>query len=162
MKIGFLDRPRMKPMIMLATILVFVLFISFLSQNLWSGSAIHGAEGTRNYRETQWILEDPDGTLSGPVKFRDFLPFKSGKLYSMSVQLTYDGNQDEIPFAFLHLDHRFCRVILDGELIFSYMPEDVHRLDRSRSPGFVYHSFPLPKDCKGKQLTVEFMPILNR
>ena len=52
----------------------------------------------------------------------------------------------------------YCRVLLDGEVLFSFMPEDVHRWDRSKSSGFIYKSFPLPRDYQGKLLQIQLLP----
>ena len=157
----FLERPRMKPMIMLATIFVIVLFILLLDQQLWSGTDLKKTQGTFDYQERMWVLKSEDGRFQKPVKFHEFYPFQKDVLYTMSTPVTYDGSHDEMPYAFLHIAHMYCRVLLDEQVLFSYMPEDVHRWDRSQSPGFIYKAIPLGKDCQGRLMKIQFLPVME-
>lgn len=155
------QKPRSRKILFLiVAILIFLLFFGMLHQGPWSGFSTRSAAGTTGYQENPWVLSLQDAVLDSQVQLPEYLKLESGKQYTLSTVLTYDGSKDEMPYGFLHLDHVYCRVILDGEVLFSCMPEDVQRWDRARSPGFIYKAFPLPKDCMGKEMKIELLPML--
>ena len=154
----FLKRPRTKPLIMLETVAIFLAFLLLLQGRLWYGTALHEPRGTVNYIESGWTLRGPEGTVSSSAENGQPMELQSGVLYEMSLPLTYDGRQDPNPYGFPHVDHMYCRVLLDGEELVRFQPEDVKKWDRSSSPGFFYHTFPLPEDVRGRTLTLELLP----
>ena len=154
-------RPRLKPMVMAATVFVFVLFVVLLNQNFWAGSSIRHDLGTVDFRQTDWLLTAGDGGATRQIKPGQWMDLERGKVYTMTAVLDYDGRMDEMPYGFFHIDHMFCRVFLDQQLLFSYMPQDVQKWDLSRSPGLIYKAAPLEQDCLGKELRVEFTPALR-
>ena len=137
------------------------MFFALLDQSPWSGYSTHEADGTVGYRESVWVLKQDGVVLEDELSLPTFMPMQVGQMYSVSTTLSYDGRKDEMPYGFLHVDHIFCRVLLEGEVLFSYMPEDVVKLDAAKSPGFIYKAFPLPRDCMGKELTVELLPPMD-
>lgn len=156
----YLRRPRTKPMIMLATVFVLFLFLLILSGVLWKGSKIQPDPGSFDYREPQWQISGPQGVLSNHGQTGEEIPMDPGEVYIMETKLTYDGSQDSMPCAFLQADHLFCQVSLDGNVLFSYLPENVKKLDHSRSPGFLCKAVSLPSDCQGKKLQIRLQPVL--
>ena len=150
----------MKPMIMLATVFVLFLFVLILSGVLWRESRIQAESGTLDYIEHSWQVSGPEGILKNCDEVGENLSVRAGKTYIMETQLTYDGSGDPMPCAFLQADHMFCRVTLDGQTLFSYLPENARKIDLSRSPGFICKAISLPADCRGKTMTVEFQPAL--
>ena len=161
LKKKILERPRTKPVIMLATVLVFVLFLILMNQNIWAGTDTKTPRGTAGYQEEKWIIKSEDGRFQKPVSFHEFYPFQKGVLYTMSCPITYDGSRDQMPYAFFHVAHLYCRVLLDEQVLFSYMPEDAKKWDNSKSPGFIYKAFPLGEDCKGRTMKIQFMPVMD-
>ena len=150
----------MKPMIMLATVFVLFLFLVILSGVLWRGSKIQADPGTFDYLEPYWQISGPQGILASQGEIGDEISMEPGNTYIMETNLTYDGSRDPMPCAFLQADHLFCRVSLNGEELFSYLPQNVKKLDRSRSPGFLCKAISLPSDCQGKTLRIELQPVL--
>ena len=150
----------MKPMIMLATVCVLFLFMLILSGVLWRGSKIQENPGTLDYLEPTWQISGPQGILLEHGKIGNPIPMDPGEIYIMETKLTYDGSRDPMPCAFLQTDHLFCRVSLDDQVLFSYLPEDVKKPDHSRSPGFLCKAVSLPSDCQGKNLRIELQPVL--
>lgn len=148
-------------MIMLATIAVFLMFILILQGELWSGTALNHGGGTVNYTEPQWSLQNDGGILDPAVKDSEPVPMTAGETYVMKTVLTYDGTRDQAPYAFLHADHMYCQVLLEGKELCAFRPEDLHKWDRSQSPGFFYQAFPLPKDCRGMELEIRMQPALQ-
>ena len=159
------EMPRRKHRGTVLRIVILVLYIGvlaiLLNQKYWDGYAIPRYHETRGYAEKAWVFRRGEQVLDSHVELPAFRKMKTGERYSISVKLTYDGNQDSVPACFFFVDHMFCRATLDGEELFSYMPEDIEKRERSRSPGNVYASFLLPKDCQGKEFTVEFVPALS-
>ena len=156
----FLKRPRLKPVVLAATACVFILFVLLLNRGLWQGTSIQHSDGTRNNRQDVWTING--GSFQNrQIRMDEHLDLKPGTLYTVSSRISYDGAVDEMPYGFLHLDHMFCRAYLDGELLFSYMPEDIRKWDNSRSPGYVYKAFPLTRECLGKELKIDMIPALR-
>ena len=160
-RIRFLRRPKTKPMTLLATIGIFVLFLIIMQPELWSRSFVTPTEGTVNYTEELWTLENEDGSIHRTVDGHEQMFLEPNQAYRVSTQVTYDGEGDENPYLFLEMSHLYCRVFLEDELLFHYMAEDVHKSDRARSPGYLYKAIPLPYGFQGKELTVEFTPVLR-
>ena len=135
-----------------------VLFGAALNQNPWSGSSIRAPQGTVGYEESSWVLKQGGSVLRTDLELPEYMPLETGKLYTLTTTMTYDGSKDRMPYGFIHLDHAYCRVMLDGQVLFSCMPEDIHRWDRSKSPGFIYKAFSVPEDCLGKELEIQVLP----
>ena len=153
-------RPK-KAAFMLVALIILAVFGIMLNQNPWTGFSTREIQGTVGYQEQNWTLRQ-DGTLiADQLDLSEYLPLESGKLYTVSNRLTYDGNSDPMPYGFIHMDHMYCRVLLDGEVLFSFMPEDVQKWDASKSPGFVYKAFPVPSDCLGKTMEIQLLPSLT-
>ena len=146
--------------IVIAALVAGALFL-LLNQSLFAGSAISRYDGSVEYREKSWVFREEDKILDPALELPAFRHMEAGKKYSISTVLTYDGMQDAIPSCMFFVDHMFCEAYLDGELMFQYLQEDVSKIDHSRSPGNVYASFRMPHDCKGKELTIVFIPALN-
>ena len=141
------------------TILLLVVFSLLLNKNIWSNSDIRGNLNSVSYKETNWTIEEKGTGIKRVMS--DFERLDCGKVYRISTKITYDTSNVEMPYGFLHDSHMFVKVFYDDKEIFSYTQEDVHKWDLARSAGFVYIDFPLPKDCKGKFLTIEFYPTLK-
>ena len=63
------------------------------------------------------------------------------------------------PYAFINMNHMFFTVSLDGKEIYRYLPEDVPYY--SYSPGNSYTMVPLPHNCYGKELRIDFLTALD-
>ena len=151
-----------KRLLLLFSLLIFVIFFAALNQNPWTGTSLRNTPGTINYEEKSWTLQQEDGTvLDTQLTLPTFMALESGQYYTLSTTLTYNGANDQQPYGFLHLDHAYCRVLLDGQVLFSYMPDDIQKWDASKSSGFIYKAFPLPHDCMGKTLTIQLLPPLS-
>ena len=156
---GKLD--RRKTGLLLFALLIFSLFLLLTNQRPWRGSSIRSAPGTIEYRENPWVLRRGDTVIEQDITLPEYRHLDSGTLYTLSTRLTYDGSQDPSPYVFFHLDHLYCKVLLDGKVLFSCMPEDIHKPDSSKSPGFIYKALPLPRDCVGKELEIQMLPPLT-
>lgn len=151
-----------KRLLLLISFLIFGIFFAALNQNPWTGTTLRPSPGTTNYEEKSWTLQQEDGTvIDAHLQLPTFMTLDTGKYYTLSTTLTYNGTQDEQPYGFLHLDHAYCRVLLDGQVLFSYMPDDIEKWDASKSSGFIYKAFPLPHNCMGKELTIQVLPTLS-
>ena len=143
------------------SLFLFLCFIGMLTRSIWSAYSFNDIRHVEEYVENPWVLKKEGNVLNESLQLPEFMEMERGKTYSISTTITYDGSQDESPYMFFHIDHAYARVILDGEVLFSYMPEDIQRWDRSHSPGFIYKEISMPKNCKGKTLEVEILPLLN-
>lgn len=137
--------------------IVFVFFL-FLNQNRLVNPKIHTPSNTINYEEKNWILQQGNSVINSRINHSCFITLEPDTVYTMKTVLSYDGAKDESPYVFFHVNHMFCRVLLDGKELFSFMPEDVGRPDHSKSPGFIYKSIPLPHDCRGKEMEIQLLP----
>ena len=146
---------------LLLALLIFSLFLLLTNQRPWRGSGIQSTPSTIEYRENPWVLRRGDTVIEQGLTLPEYRELDSGTLYTLSTRLTYDGAQDPSPYAFFHLDHLYCRVLLDGKVLFSCMPEDIRKPDSSKSPGFIYKAIPLPRDCAGKELEIQMLPPLT-
>lgn len=157
-----MKKRRKERWIRLTILAVFLLSVFFLSdQKPLADCVVPRYQGTFQYTEESWVFRHGDEILEPELTLPAFRHLKKGEIYSISTRLTYDGSQDRDPYCFYFVDHMFCRATLDGEELFSYMPEDIRKPDRSKSPGNVYSSLPLPEDCQGRELTIEFVPSLD-
>ena len=154
-------RPGESVLRILILILVALGMCLLIYQNFWSGTAISRYDGVREYREQSWVLRREGEVLEPELTLPAFRHLDMGKRYSISTTLTYDGNQDRIPCCLFFVDHMYCEAYLDQQLMFRYSREDAEKPDLSRSPGIVYASFQLPRDCLGKELTIVFIPALG-
>ena len=146
-------------------LLILVLYMASLflifNQKLFSGTVIHQYEGTCGYQEPSWVFRHKDTVLDSSLTTPAFRHMNTGDTYSITARLTYDGSRDAVPYCFYFVDHMFTRVLLEGEELFNYTPQTVSKSDASRSPGNVYVSVQLPRDCQGQELTIEFIPALD-
>lgn len=142
---------------------LFIVFIFFVSLNPspWEGSSLKSEDGTYYYEENPWVLTKGDEVIYNAVTLPQFMPLETDELYTLSTTLSYDASQDLQPYGYIHMDHAYIRVLVDGEVLFSYMPEDVERWDHAKSPGFIYKAFPMPSETVGKELTIEILPPLD-
>ena len=145
----------------LIAILIRVSALILLNQKPWCSYTIDQYGGNSGYRESSWILKEGENVLDPQVTLPSFRKLAKDTAYSISTKLTYDGRTDRVPFGFLYIHHMYCRILLDGQELYRYMPEDISKVDHAKSPGNVYISFPMPADCLGKEFTVEFVPPLN-
>ena len=152
---------RYLKILFLITIIALSAFLLATNRSVWSGTYSQGEDGQIDYVENSWVFKHGDVVIDDDIKLPEFTKLERGEKYSVSTILTYDGSKDDLPYGFLHMDHVYCRILLEGEELFSYMPEDLDKWDASNSPGFIYTSFPLPKDSMGKELTIELLPMLN-
>ena len=136
-------------------------FFMLLNRSFWQGTAIPRYHGTQGYREETWVLREGDQILEEALELPHFRHLDTGKRYSISATLTYDGSRDNHPSCLFFVDHMYCEAYLDGELLFQYTEAQCQKPDASRSPGNVYASFALPSDCLGKELTIVFIPALS-
>ena len=159
----FPDRFRVKERFLRILILLAVIgtAIFMLRGSLWDGYAIEQYAGTRAYQESSWTYKQGNKILETGLTTPAFRKMETGKTYSISTVLTFDGSRERDPNCFFFVDHLFCRVFLEGEELFSYMPQDLAKQEQSRSPGNVYAAVRLPHDCMGKELTIEFVPALS-
>ena len=149
----------------LTRFLILILFAAVILllvyQGPWKESAIPRYDGNREYREESWVLKEGDEVLNPSLTLPAFLHLETGKQYSISTELTYNGGIDSIPSCFFFVDHMYCEAYLDGRLMFRYAEKDAVKPDKSSSPGNVYASFRMPRNCWGKELEIFFTPTLN-
>lgn len=145
----------------LIAFLIFFSVLILLNQQPWSEYVIPQYEGTHDHTEEAWVLKHGEEILDPHVILPAFMPLETGEVYSISAPLTYDASQDKVPFGFFYIHHMYCRAYLDGEEIFSYMPEDIQKRDPAKSPGNIYVSFPMPEDTLGKEFRIDFIPPLS-
>ena len=146
-------------------VLILVLYIAVLlllvNQDPYSGRRIQQYGGTCGYQEPSWVFRHGETVLDSKLETPAFRHMNTGETYSISTVLTYDGSSDNVPYCFYFVDHMYTRIYLEDQLLFSYTAEDIEKKDGSRSPGNVYVSVQLPKDCQGKELTITFIPALS-
>ena len=157
--------PRSRYTRRILRVLILTLYIAalllLLNQNPLSGTVIHQYDGTWGYREPSWVYQHGDTVLDADLELPAFRHMETGDTYSISTVLTYDGSKDNVPYCFYFVDHMFTRVLLEEQELFSYTAQDIEKKDLARSPGNVYASVQLPKDCQGMKLTIEFIPALS-
>lgn len=141
--------------------LIFLCMFSLLGQGEWGGYAIEHYSGTDGYLEQDWVLRSQGETVIPRVELPMFLELETGREYSLSTVLTYDGKADNLPYCFFYIHHMYCKAYLDGQEIFSYTPEDLQGKLAARSPGNVHVGLPMPEDCQGKTFEIRFMPLLR-
>ena len=149
----------------LTRFIILILFsaaiLLLINQSPWQDSAILRYDGNREYREESWVLKEGDRVLEPSLQVPAFRHLETGKQYSISTELTYNGGIDSIPSCFFFVDHMYCEAYLDGRLMFRYGEEDAGKSDASSSPGNVYVAFRMPRNCWGKELEIFFTPTLN-
>ena len=144
-----------------AAIVIFSCLFMLLNQKPLKNYAIRQYEGTIAHREPVWTLKQGAQILDTQLTLPAFMPLETGKIYSITAPITYDASLDRVPFGFFYSHHLYCRAFLDGQVVFSYMPEDLQKRDNAKSPGNIYAAFPVPENCVGKQFTIEFLPPLT-
>ncbi len=110
------------------------------------------------YFEQQWQLSVDGGkaksiTLPAPLKY------DGEHKYSISSKIKYKPLDDESPYAFLTMNHMYFKVYLDNEEIYSYTASDTPNF--SKSPGNSYPMIPLPHNCYGKEIRIDFWLTLD-
>lgn len=150
-----------KQFLIILSILTIALFFSILSYNPFKKFDIYNQYGTYEHTENPWILQQSDSDTSTQVFLPEHLKLEINKKYTLSTTLTYDGSQDTNPHGFLHVAHMFCKVYLDDEVLFSCLPEDNKIWGTLKSPGFIYKTFSLPRNCSGKELKIELLPMMS-
>lgn len=103
--------------------------------------------------EKNWMISENDGEKSS-VKLPMVLKYEKDHKYTLSSVLTYLPKVNEDPYAFISFNHMYFKVYLNNEEIYSYTPEDVPSI--SKSPGNAYTMIPLPYDCYGKEIKIDF------
>ena len=150
----------------LLKVLILLLFLGFLSMlinvDFWSGTAIPRYMGSRGFQEPGWVFSEGDQVLETGLTTPAFRHMKKGQTYSISTRLTYDGSQDQQPACFFFVDHMFCTVKLEDQVLFSYTEKECQKPGPSKSPGNVYTYVLLPNDCQGMEFTIEFIPALGK
>lgn len=126
----------------------------------WSHYSLLKNQDTEYHKESQWTYYC-DNRFISKNDVPTFSKLENGRAYAISTELTYDGTKDNSPYVFFYTHHLFTQVYLDDELLFSYTNNDVQKLDGSKSPGSIYATVPLPKDCIGKTFTIVFYPSLD-
>ena len=139
-------------------LIIFSSLFMLLNQRPLKNYMIPQYEGTLAHKEPVWTLSQGNTILDTQLKLPSFLTLNPGEIYSITAPVTYDADQDRVPFGFFYAHHLYCRAMLNGQVVFSYMPEDIHKLDQSESPGNIYAAFPVPRDCQGMEFTIEFLP----
>ena len=155
----FRDKERFLRVLLLFLIIGAAVFMVW--GGLWDGYAMEPHYGTRAYKEPFWTYQQGSEVLETGLTTPAFRKMETGKTYSISRILTFDGSHERDPNCFFFVDHMFSRVLLNGEELFRYMPEDIQKRENSRSPGNVYAAVPLPRNCMGQRLTIEFIPALS-
>ena len=154
------DMKKFRPMVI--AVLIFVLYLFMLNQNPWRDFSIRSeSAGTVHHVENPWQLQKQGEEAGEKVQLPMHIRLEQGEIYTLTSRLSYDGAQDEMPYGFIHVDHLYCRILLEDQVLFSCMPEDKNRWDRAKSPGFIFKAFPLPRDCMGKTMTIELLPPLT-
>lgn len=146
---------------LLLILLIITVFFLLLNQGFWRSTSIRSDSGTPRSAEFPWVLKQGETVLDPEVRLPLYLRLEPGTVYTLTRTISYDGTQDRAPFAFFHVDHMYCRVYLEDEVLFSCLPEDIPKWDRSKSPGFVFKAFPMPDDCMGKEMKIEVIPALD-
>ncbi len=103
--------------------------------------------------ENNWMISENDGEKSA-VKLPMALNYEKDCKYTLSSVLTYSPEVNEDPYAFISFNHMFFKIYLDNKEIYSYTSEDTPNI--SKSPGNAYTMIPLPDDCYGKEIKIEF------
>lgn len=142
-------------------ILFAAVILILINRSPWEDSAIPRYVGTREYREESWVLKEGDKVLEENLTVPAFRHLETGKRYSISTELTYNGATDSIPSCLFFVDHMYCEAFLDGSQMFRYTEKDAAKHDPSSSPGNVYVAFRMPRNCWGKKLEIFFTPTLN-
>lgn len=140
---------------------IFSCLFMLLNQKPLINYTIPQYEGTISHKEPVWTFSQEGRVLDPQLTLPAFMTLETGKLYSITAPVTYDASLDRVPFGFFYAHHMYCRALLDGQVVFSYMPEDLQKLDQAKSPGNIYAAFPIPKDCLGMEFTIEFLPPLT-
>lgn len=112
------------------------------------------------------VYTEPDWTLSadGQEDVHDFqfpLRWPSNKAtnFTLSTTLTYRPTDQDLPCAFVSLNHMYCRIFLNGTEIYTYTEDSTP--NRTQSPGNVHAVVPLGSSCTGKELRIEITPTLH-
>lgn len=140
---------------------IILLFFLMLHQTPFEEFSIRDTSGTVGYRENPWVLKKGDIILDPQVHIPKYLQLEQGEIYSLTTTIKYDGTKDKNPYCFIHLDHMFCRIFVDGKEVFSYMPEDTPSLSTIKSPGFIFKIISLPQDCLGKEMEIQMLPMIS-
>ena len=146
---------------LLFLVLICVLLLGAMNQSPWEGTSIRFGAGTQSHEENPWVLRQGEKILDSALQLPAFLQLESGQVYTLTSTVTYDGSRDQSPYAYVHVDHMYCRISINDRVLFSCMPEDIQKWDRSKSPGFIFKAFPVPEDCLGQQITMEVIPALT-
>lgn len=151
-----IERTYMKKVILRIIALVILMIALAIGILLSQGYALPGQSEQLHY-EKDWYLQIDEGQ-----KEKVTLPFSytyGGEVYRLSTRLSYSPDSTAAPYAFIDNHHAYFKVYVDGREIYHYTAEDTPSV--SKSPGNAYSMIPLPRDCSGKELVVEFYPTLK-
>lgn len=110
-------------------------------------------DGTGCYIEPKWYFGEKNTNME-TISLDDQRVFEPGKTYVLSTFLTYTGEGDTYPCAFITAGNYEVRVYLDGDLMFEYTKEQ-RGFPRLKGMGGAAVSIPLGKYCEGQELLLE-------
>lgn len=132
-----------------------VILLLFFFGNLMevTGYHLNLFEGAYSREEILWDF----GELGGPSEKTTLSQqrwLEPGKTYVLSTELTYNGNGDNYPCAFVTSGNFEMEAFLDGKPMFHYTKED-RGFPSVQSMGGAAFTVPLGENCAGRTLRLE-------
>lgn len=116
-------------------------------------------QGTISYKEPGWMFGEKGRGLN-PVRLSDRVVFEPGKVYVLTTDLTYTGEGDPYPSAFITTGNLEVEVYLHGESVFvNSTAQKV--FPKVQSIGGSSFSVSLGRDCAGKNFRIELRTPMN-
>ena len=110
-------------------------------------------QGTRSYQESGWLFGLKGKDLA-PTKLWEKHVLEPGRVYVLTTDLTYDGEYDPYPSAFISTKNVELEVYFHGDSVLRHSNgEKVFK--KVHSVGGSSFSVSLGKDCAGKNFRVE-------
>ena len=137
-----------------AMVLIVLLLVSFALFRIDSQTYhLPLYNGTRAYHEEHWRFGEKGGDLEA-AELGDQRMIESGKTYVLTTTLTYNGDGDAFPSAFITIGNYESEIYLDGELMFRYTRQE-RGYPMVQGLGGANVSIPLGENCGGKELRLE-------
>ncbi|MBC8559512.1 GGDEF domain-containing protein [Fumia xinanensis] len=149
---------RKKAAVQNIIIAVFLLLFLLATLLLSRGYSLPNSHN-KKYYESNWTLTTADSGLQQTITLPHEITYRGNGKWTLSTTLHYTPEDNESPYAFINMNHMFFTVSLDGKEIYRYLPEDVPSY--SYSPGNSYTMVPLPHNCYGKELRIDFWMALD-
>lgn len=111
------------------------------------------------YKEQSWTLKMDGQLINKDAQIPMNWQADDITQITLSTTLTYKPNSNDLPCAFISLNHMYCQVFLDDKEIYSYTHSTTPHL--TKTPGNIYAIVPLDNDCTGKELRIEIIPTMS-